>query len=181
MTPRVTRGGRSVEGRRRHHRGRLPEGRSARPVGGDEFAVLLPETLAADAEKVAARIHQVVASTPVVAKSLELNVTVSIGIADLNSGEIANPEAMISLADQALYAAKELGRNRIILAHDLGGTNLDPNAKEKQKVDVLCKKLAGLDSQFKGVFLQAVEEVVKVLEQRDSNMADHERSSTTRS
>jgi len=143
--------------------------------GGDEFAILLPETLAADAEKVAARVRGAVAGTSIVAKSLALNVTVSIGIADLNSGEIAGPEAMISLADQALYAAKELGRNRIILAHDVGGTNLDPEAKEKQEVDVLCKKLAGLDSQFKGVFLQAVEEVVKVLEQRDSNMADHAR------
>ena len=144
-------------------------------LGGDEFAVLLPETLAADARKVADRILEAVSSEPIMARSIEVNATVSIGIADLNAGEIDSHEAMLCLADRALYAAKELGRNRIVMAHDLGGVGLTQAQGGNQNVEVLVKKLAGLDSQFKDIFLQAVEEVAKVLEERDPNMGDHAR------
>jgi diguanylate cyclase (GGDEF)-like protein len=140
--------------------------------GGDEFAILLPETFSADAMQVAKRILQNVSSQPFSSGNLKFNLTVSIGIADLNAGMIDSPEGMLSLADQALYAAKEAGRNRAVLANDMHG-GASPN--DGRKVEVLCRKLAGLDTQFKDLFLQAVEEVVEVLEQRDPNMADHAR------
>ncbi len=145
-------------------------------LGGDEFSVLLPETLAADAERVAQRVLESVSAQPFTVKGIKFNLTVSIGVTDLNAGEIDSPETMISFADKALYAAKEMGRNRVVLAHDLNGVNLDNrDQQERRKVDVVCKKLAGLDTRFKDLFLQAVEEVVEVLEQRDSHMADHAR------
>lgn len=143
-------------------------------LGGDEFAVLLPETTASDAECVAERIREAVCNHEVKLSSLEMNVTLSMGIADLNAGEIDSPDAMVSLADKALYAAKELGRNRAVMAHDLSGTHL-LSEEGGGKVDTLCKKLAGLNGQFKDVFLQAVQEVVMAFELRDPNMADHAR------
>ena len=144
-------------------------------LGGDEFAVLLPETFSDDAESVARRILDEVSKEPVSVKGVSLNLTISIGIADLNAGEISTPDAMIAMADRALYAAKETGRNRVCLAHDLNGISLKGLDQKNRKVDVLCRKLAGLDTRFKDLFLQAVEEVVQVLEQRDPNMADHAR------
>lgn len=144
-------------------------------LGGDEFAVLLPETPAADARKVAERILCDVRQDPFISGDLELSVTLSIGVTDLNAGDIDSRDAMMATADRALYAAKELGRNRVVMAHDLNGVGLSGEDGSGETVDVLCKKLAGLDSQFKGLFLQAVEEVVKILEQRDPNMADHAR------
>ena len=140
--------------------------------GGDEFAVLLPETPASEAGAVAERIRQAVAASPVTIRDVGLNVSVSIGISDLNAGEIDGPDTMLALADQALYAAKELGRNRIVQAHDLGGVTWQ-GADNGKKVDTLHRKLAGLDSKFRGLFLQAIEEVIEVLEQRDPDMADH--------
>ena len=142
-------------------------------LGGDEFAVLLPETAAEDAAAVADRIAQAVAAHPVECRSMKLNVTLSIGVTDLNAGEIDSPEAMLSLADRALYAAKEYGRNRTVQAHDLNGLSISNGRKDTDKVAVLCRKLAGLDTQFKGLFLRAVEEIVELLAQRNPNMADH--------
>ncbi|HUT57467.1 MAG TPA: diguanylate cyclase [Phycisphaerae bacterium] len=144
-------------------------------LGGDEFAVLLPETYSGDAIRVADRILQNVSSEPVVVKNLRLNLTVSVGVADLNAGEIDSPETMISLADKALYTAKEAGRNRVVMAHDLEGVALSGGPQDNRKVDVLYKRLAGLDSRFKDLFLHAVEEVVEVMQERDPNMADHAR------
>jgi diguanylate cyclase (GGDEF)-like protein len=141
-------------------------------MGGDEFAVLLPETPCLDAQHVAERIRQNISGEPVVVGGLTLKLTASIGVADLNCGEIDGPQKMVVHADRALYAAKEAGRNRVMLAHDLEG----PGAgSETRKVEVLYKKLAGLDGRFKDLFLHALEEVVSVMEQRDPHMADHAR------
>ncbi len=143
--------------------------------GGDEFAVLLPETAADDARAVGERIRQSIAAEKLQAGGVDINLTVSAGIADLNAGEMDGPGAMMGLADRALYAAKQLGRNRIVQAHDLHVAPVDSKDSESRKINVLSKKLAGLDEQFKELFLMAFAEVMAILQQRDLHMADHTR------
>jgi len=76
--------------------------------GGDEFAVLLPHTAAADAavlaERIRARAHLLIGDIPL---------SVSIGIADTDDG---GASALVSRADAALYASKATGRDRISVA-----------------------------------------------------------------
>ena len=143
--------------------------------GGDEFAVLLPETAAEDARAVAERIRAAIEDRTIHAGNLEFNVTVSGGIVDLNAGEMDGPDAMLGLADQALYAAKQLGRNRILLAHDIHAPQADSEENESRKINVLSKRLAGLDNQFKDLFVRAFREVMSILQHRDPHMADHTR------
>ena len=140
--------------------------------GGDEFAILLPETGIDAASGMAERIRDTLAGTSHDINGVEINVTASLGITDLNAGEIDSPRSMLALADRALYMAKEAGRNCIVQAHELDGIGQSENGV---KVTTLCKKLAGLDNQFKALFLQAIEEIMDILEQRDSCMADHAR------
>ncbi len=145
-------------------------------IGGDEFAVLLPETGVKEARAVCQRIANLVSEHHMASGQIKLKVTLSVGIADLNVGQIDSPEAMIHQADKALYEAKENGRNQVVIAHDVGDVSGDKTrTQESGKVDMLQKKLAGLDSRFKGVFIQAVQEIMELLEQRDPNMADHAR------
>ncbi len=141
--------------------------------GGDEFAVLLPETASADAQSVCERIAQTVAELNIQVRGMGLKISLSAGVADLNSGEMDCPSAMMALADRALYTAKELGRNRIIQAHDLPGLAWETSDETSGKVSMMSKKLAGLDSQFKDLFLMAIEEMVGILEHRSPHMADH--------
>jgi len=143
--------------------------------GGDEFAVLLPETAAGEAAIVAERIRQQIGGRQISLGALQIHVTISAGITDLNAGEMDSPQSMLALGDRALYTAKETGRNRVVQAHDLNGVNWKDAGEQNKKVDTLCRKLAGLDNQFKDVFLKAVEEIVVILEQRDPHMADHAR------
>jgi len=83
--------------------------------GGDEFLVILPETPALGAQKVADMLRQDIAGLRVGTDSNWMAVTVSIGIAAAGAGEL-DPKAFIQRADEALYRAKSAGRNRLCLA-----------------------------------------------------------------
>ena len=85
--------------------------------GGEEFVVLLPETKIEDALSVAERIRQSVAQISMELKSIHRQITVSIGVADfINTDE--SLDQLLKRADQALFKAKDQGRNQIV-----AGTN----------------------------------------------------------
>lgn len=82
-------------------------------IGGEEFAILLPQTDKQRAIEVAQRLQNTVANTDVlVDEHTSLRVTVSIGIA-IWSKEHESINALLYIADQGLYRAKAMGRNTI--------------------------------------------------------------------
>lgn len=86
--------------------------------GGEEFALILPETDGKAASTTAERLRQSVEDAPLVDEPVlvdDIRLTVSIGLADFRVGRDAI-EDLIGRADRALYAAKEAGRNRVMLA-----------------------------------------------------------------
>jgi diguanylate cyclase (GGDEF)-like protein len=82
-------------------------------VGGDEFAVILPEASRAEAERLATRIARAVRGETIGQAG---TLHVSAGIAELAGGEDA--AALFERADEALYRAKELGKARTVAARD---------------------------------------------------------------
>jgi diguanylate cyclase (GGDEF)-like protein/PAS domain S-box-containing protein len=80
-------------------------------IGGEEFAILLPRTLRLEAQQIGDRLCRVLASTPIQAEGHAIHVAVSIGIAILDE-TVGSLDELLSRADQALYDAKERGRNR---------------------------------------------------------------------
>ncbi len=83
--------------------------------GGEEFIVLLPESAAGQAAVVAERIRLNIAAERMQTSQGEVGMTISAGIADVLPGE-DTLDRLIQRADQALYAAKQAGRNRSVLA-----------------------------------------------------------------
>ena len=86
--------------------------------GGEEFAVILPETDRQGAMMIAERLREDVAGRKFTSGGLDFSVTVSVGIATYYAGsenEFPNMETLVWAADQALYRAKELGRNLTIV------------------------------------------------------------------
>jgi diguanylate cyclase (GGDEF)-like protein/PAS domain S-box-containing protein len=81
-------------------------------IGGEEFAVLLPDTGPDDAQALGERLRLQVAQATLPFNGQVLGVTVSIGVAVLDAGD-AGAEAALQRADQALYRAKGGGRNRV--------------------------------------------------------------------
>ena len=82
-------------------------------LGGEEFALLLPETSAHQAAMVAEKVRQLVADNPLALDCGLVPLTVSIGAAQ-TSREANQFDPLFSLADRRLYAAKEAGRNRVV-------------------------------------------------------------------
>ena len=82
-------------------------------VGGEEFAVVLENTTEQSAAEVAERLRASIAATPLILDTEELVLTVSVGLACLKPDRATSLDALLGLADKALYAAKAGGRNRV--------------------------------------------------------------------
>ena len=82
--------------------------------GGEEFVIVLPETSTGGALIVAERVrHAVMALGIPHAESSYSQVTLSLGLASMVPNESCQPSELLHAADQALYAAKHEGRNRV--------------------------------------------------------------------
>ncbi len=90
-------------------------------VGGEEFAVLLPETGREASLVVAEKLRVAVGSAEVCSGEATLTITTSIGIAAWVEGD-ASGSAALAETDRALYAAKEAGRNCVRLAPEAQAT-----------------------------------------------------------
>lgn len=81
--------------------------------GGEEFAVLLPNTSLEKARAVCERFREMVAGYRFKFHSHDIRLTISIGVANFKGFSDQSAEGMVAVADNALYKAKHLGRNRV--------------------------------------------------------------------
>jgi diguanylate cyclase (GGDEF)-like protein/PAS domain S-box-containing protein len=93
-------------------RGGLRSPDMAGRMGGEEFMVVLPETGPEEARQAAERLRQMVEARGVSLDKKILRLTVSIGIASIETCD--SVEELMKAADHALYAAKDAGRNRCV-------------------------------------------------------------------
>ena len=88
-------------------------------VGGEEFSILLPQTPADGGASMAERIRASVEASPATFGTTNIAVTVSIGGVEWKPGHAQSVDGVLARADEAMYAAKHGGRNRVqwILLH----------------------------------------------------------------
>jgi two-component system cell cycle response regulator len=97
--------------------------------GGEEFMVILPDTDLARGAVFVERVRQTVARHLFVAGRDEpIHMTVSAGVASYPHRLVRSPESLLRLADEALYAAKARGRNRVIRFDELDLDSPAPGA-----------------------------------------------------
>ena len=85
-------------------------------LGGEEFAILMPETVLDEALGLAERVRKMIETLEIQASEHTVQVTVSIGVAEWQSGKYQDFLDMQNDADKALYVAKRQGRNRVVTA-----------------------------------------------------------------
>jgi two-component system cell cycle response regulator len=86
--------------------------------GGEEFAVLMPETNKLGAAVLGERIRSVIEKEHIVVDGQTVAVTASLGIATLAAEQVESIDQLLSIADRRLYLAKNSGRNRICISDD---------------------------------------------------------------
>ncbi len=79
--------------------------------GGEEFAVLLPESTVGDGRRAAEMMREAIQNTRFTMADSDVRVTVSVGVAEVLPYE--DVKSIVKRADQAMYAAKRAGRNRV--------------------------------------------------------------------
>ncbi len=85
-------------------------------IGGEEFAIVMPETGYEPALEAARKLRAAVSHTQFEAAEKSIHVTASFGLCGMDlvpSGELRLAEHVLRIADAALYRSKESGRNRV--------------------------------------------------------------------
>ena len=81
-------------------------------MGGEEFAILLPETELTEGERIAQRLCRVIEELVIDSKQGAFRMTASIGVTELHTDD-TDAETTLNRADRLLYEAKSAGRNRV--------------------------------------------------------------------
>jgi two-component system, cell cycle response regulator len=139
--------------------------------GGEEFVAVMPNTAGAEARKAVEGILAKVRAAPVaVVDGEELRITFSAGVAEWQAGEAK--EEWIHRADQAMYAAKQEGRDRV-LVYDLRMEEQKDNFPSKLSGAVSRKKLliADDDGILRSILVSKFKEHADVLEAEDGDAA----------
>jgi diguanylate cyclase (GGDEF)-like protein len=143
-------------------------------VGGDEFALLLPETTLTDARTIAERIRQELASEDVI-PGADAKISLSIGVAGTELVGAGSAHDLQVIADKALYIAKENGRDRVVVASAQNDDRDDSAIRDDAQAFTLYKKRISQDARFKRVFLSTMHTFIGLFEKRAPHMADHAR------
>jgi diguanylate cyclase (GGDEF)-like protein len=88
--------------------------------GGEEFIILLPETGIIAAQQAAERIRVTVSNQPIATTKGVIPVTISLGVSGIQGGHGLIAEKLMDMADQAMYAAKRAGRDRVAVWREGG-------------------------------------------------------------
>lgn len=96
---------------------------SAARYGGDEFVILLPHTSVEKAIAVGNRIRRELSAAGASVARTDTGLTISIGIASLKADRPPSADALVAMADKALYVAKDHGKNRIITCQEIAAVS----------------------------------------------------------
>jgi diguanylate cyclase (GGDEF)-like protein len=140
--------------------------------GGEEFIVLMPSMPVEIATQRADKLRQIIDKYHWEVSNQPISVTCSVGITVFNGADAADPYDLIRRADDALYAAKYRGRNRVV-SYDK--VNPDEQLQRRQSEDFheLQAKISSLAQQIKTQTLGTIAAFVKAIAAKDPYLAHH--------
>ncbi|HLJ55986.1 MAG TPA: diguanylate cyclase [Chthonomonadaceae bacterium] len=144
-------------------RDNIREGDFVARYGGEEFAILLPNTGSAEAVEVAERVRLAIENHAFPWR----RITISIGVSAPMAGAVA-PQALVESADRALYAAKNSGRNRVILGAGECGDGIGVQEWIERSQPDAMHPATEVDD-----VAELAEGLLKVLNLRDAETKDH--------
>ncbi len=103
--------------------------------GGEEFAIILPQTRLATAVNIAERVRQWLEQSTVEFDEHQFPITASFGVGVYQRGQAMTAEAFIDSVDQYLYQAKQQGRNRVAHA-DFSSLPTETSVSAQEKSDL---------------------------------------------
>jgi diguanylate cyclase (GGDEF)-like protein len=143
--------------------------------GGEEFAVICPETNVDEATRLAQRVRRMFPRRVRSVEYPQLTVRASLGVASSEDPRANSAADLIGLCDQALYCSKRQGRDRVTRCDQASG-DASPAELHADMVDRLRKEVVALSMRSKDLCLQSVWALIQALEARDGYSAWHSRN-----
>ncbi len=138
--------------------------------GGDEFALLVPETRAMDAtmllERIRAKVQQICLDGG-------MSLSVSCGVAESFLETDEAPGDVMRRADVALYEAKNGGRNCVKMWDEGMARVLNNGDLELERIKILQRRVMGLSEKAEKVFMESIWSLVQALEAKDVYARKH--------
>ncbi len=141
--------------------------------GGEEFLLVLPEADLESTTKVANALRRQVRDNPARHGELDLPIRASFGVSVLDPGQSATPRELIARADEALYAAKGLGGNRVVSWRDLKAGQTEPTIAATEAVAEIQKAVGEIKRANRDVVVGRLRELVARVEDRNPFAAGH--------
>jgi len=140
--------------------------------GGEEFMVLMPSMPVKVAAQRADKLRQIIDKYHWEVSGRPISVTCSVGVTVFDGTDAADPYDLIRRADDALYAAKHRGRNRVV-SYDQVNPDEQLQGCQSQDFYELQTKISSLAHQIKTQTLGTITAFAKAIAARDSYLARH--------
>ncbi len=147
--------------------------------GSEEFIVALPATKSSVAGRVAHRILAAVRSEPIQVKLAEQRtVTVSIGLAECETGFIETEDELVRRATEALRLAKAQGKDRCVTWRPRDPRDAEAPRPDLASVQMLTQRLEEINTRLKQTYLESTRALIATVEAKDPHTEAHSKTVT---
>ncbi len=143
--------------------------------GGEEFLLVLPETGLDQAAMLADQVRRRIQDTPLRHGGDEIRLALSAGVAIFELHRDAAPDRLVRWADEAMYCAKNLGGNRVVVWDDIKQGNVEPSLTSTPRARELRRRVESLGQRNRHAFLDNLCRLIDSIESRNPYTAGHSR------
>jgi diguanylate cyclase (GGDEF)-like protein/PAS domain S-box-containing protein len=147
-------------------RSRLRGGDVIARYGGEEFLLVLPESDLEGAANVAEGLRRRLYDTPAKYGDVSLRVSSSFGVAVMDPREPQGREALVRMADEAMYCAKNLGGNRVVTWNHVCEGQVEPSLATSKEVRGLEKRIESIAQHTDEAVLEDLFRLIESLDAR---------------
>ena len=141
--------------------------------GGDEFALAMPETTVDQARVMAERVRRALRDLPLSLPSDAGAPTVSIGLAESQSGFIESESDLVNRAIQAVHAGKRQGRDQIVVWEEITQQDAPPLEADQGSLAQMRERFSHIHQQLKQAYLESTRALVAAVEAKEPYTERH--------
>ena len=144
--------------------------------GGEEFLLVLPDTDVDQAAALADQVRRRVQDHPLEYRNDAISLSLSGGVAVYQLHLDTPPEDLIHWADEAMYCAKNVGGNRVVVWDDMKDGNVEPSLADTRQARELRRRVESLGRHNRRTFLANVCQLIDSVESRNPYTENHSRN-----